>query len=140
MYVRMQVSPELSGVVSHICFSDTHVSGGGTSPAVFAATMSSSVIRYHITLPDPRERLSKINKAFVAGKLSVFVAINEVLVCSKVDAYVYNLSQEKITLSFMLLLLCRCLFWIMMEYRYLDHMRLMHALFLHLISGTLIIW
>ena len=54
--------------MSHLCFTDTHVAGGGTSPAIFASTMGSSVIRYTLTLPDPRERLSQINKALIAGK------------------------------------------------------------------------
>ena len=76
MYIlKCQVSSELAGVVSHICFSDTHVSGGGTSPALFAATMGSSVIRYQLTLPDPRERLSVINKAFIAGKFFAFLIL-----------------------------------------------------------------
>ena len=70
--VLVQVSSELSGVVSSLCFADTHVAGGGTSPAIFASTMGSSIIRYSITLPDPRKRLSELNKAFVAGTCDLF--------------------------------------------------------------------
>ena len=70
MLLCTQVSAELSGVVSHLCFSDTHVSGGGTTPAILAATMGSSIIRYSLTLPDPRKRLSDLNKAFIAGMIS----------------------------------------------------------------------
>ena len=56
------------GHITHLCFSDTHVSGGGTSPTLFASTMGSFVARYSLILPDPRERLTQINKVFPAGE------------------------------------------------------------------------
>lgn len=65
--VLAQVSSELSGVVSHLCFADTHVAGSGANPAIFASTMGSSIIRYSISLPDPRKRLTELNKAFISG-------------------------------------------------------------------------
>lgn len=68
-----QVSAELSGLVSHLSFSDTHVSGGGAIPAIFAATMGSSVVRYSLTLPAPSKRLTQLNRAFNAGLHQLFV-------------------------------------------------------------------
>ena len=68
MYITTsQVSPELAGVVSHLAFYETHVSGGGASPCVIASTMGSIVIRYSFTLPEPQDRLVQINRAFIAG-------------------------------------------------------------------------
>lgn len=66
----MQISPEVAGVVSYLIFSDTHVTSGGTCPSIFAATIGSSIIRYSLTLPDPRSRLSQINRAFIAGNVA----------------------------------------------------------------------
>jgi len=63
-----QVAPVMAGCVTQIAFADTHVSGGGSNPSVFAATMGSVVIRYSLTLPRPNDRLVEVNRAFIAGK------------------------------------------------------------------------
>jgi lethal(2) giant larvae protein len=63
-----QVPPEMMGVVTHLTFADTFVSGRGPAACVFASTMGSVVIRYSITLPHPDSRLVDINRATPIGK------------------------------------------------------------------------
>jgi len=71
----LQVRPEQAGLVSHLCFAETHAAGGGPHAAVFASTMGSSLIRYTLTLPEPAERLAQINRAIIAGQSQTCVRI-----------------------------------------------------------------
>ena len=66
-----QVPPELAGYVTHLVFAETYVSSGAPSASVFASTMGSVVVRYHITLPPPQKRLHAINRALVVGEYRI---------------------------------------------------------------------
>ena len=48
--------------------------GGRISAAVFATTMGSILIRYHLTLPPLDARLSEINRAFGVGEFEGLLA------------------------------------------------------------------
>ncbi len=43
------------------------MTGGGPQASLWVSTKGSSVIRYSLTIPEPAERLSQINRALVAG-------------------------------------------------------------------------
>ncbi len=67
VFSHTQVQPDQAGFVTHICFAETHVTGGGPQASLWVSTKGSSVIRYSLTIPEPAERLSQINRALVAG-------------------------------------------------------------------------
>ena len=71
---HFQIPPEMLGYVTHLSFCDTHSTGGGTTPTVFASTMGSFLIKYCLTLPDTKDRLTQINTFSPAGKCTTMVS------------------------------------------------------------------
>ncbi|XP_019855603.1 PREDICTED: lethal(2) giant larvae protein homolog 2-like [Amphimedon queenslandica] len=66
--VQVAIPPEQRGVVCHLLFSETHISGGGPHVSVIASTMGSSLIRYTIEVPTKDMKYTGPNRAFPAGK------------------------------------------------------------------------